>query len=343
MVASSFLITLASWLLRPISWLNLKLYDFGLKKRKTPPILTVSVGNIAFGGTGKTPCALFLLSFFREQGWRPCYISRGYQGLWEKKGGIVADGHQLLATWQEAGDEPIMVAKRFPDVPVIVGQNRLASCLVGHQLGCQVAVLDDAFQHFPLERHLDIVLLRPDDRAQREGWSALRRADIILIQGNKDRLPPAARKALRNIKREPILLAYDLQPTSIYFPYDHRTYPSQEIMGKKVVAFCGVARPANFRQSLEQLKASLINFLAFPDHYAYPESALKRILYIFEKSQADWLITTEKDAVKIIDQSWFIKDLPLGILKIDFVPEANFIHALVDFLERNRSFKNLRN
>ncbi|MCX7973952.1 MAG: tetraacyldisaccharide 4'-kinase [Candidatus Aminicenantes bacterium] len=336
----SFLITLASWAVRSASWTRNKLYDVGLKRIKSPPILTISIGNLAFGGTGKTPCALFLLAILQEKGWRPCFISRGYRGLWEKRGGIVSNGRQILANWKEAGDEPYMVARRLPEVPVIVGRNRFASCLAGFHLGCQIAVLDDAFQHRSLERHLDIVLLSPEDQAQRESWSALKRANFILIQGKKEELPKAVHQAITSAQKESSIFVYKLHPASLYFPLNQKELSAEEVRGKRIVAFCGLARPNNFRTTLKELGASIENFLVFPDHYPYPESALRKVLNCFKKSQADWLITTEKDAVKIFDQNWFLKEMPLAILKVNFVPESGFIHALFNFLEKSCHFKN---
>lgn len=330
-----FLITFASLAVRFFSWGRNKLYDLGLKKSLEPPLLTISLGNIAFGGTGKTPLALFLLSFLSSEGWKPCLISRGYKGRWENRGGLVSDGQRLLATWQEAGDEPFMIARRLPQIPVIVGRNRYASCLLAARLGCKVIILDDAFQHRQLKRHLDIVLLSSQDKAQREPWSALKRADLILVQGKKEGLPIPAFKVLQSMKIPPPVFAYDLRPASLHILSTGEELKPEELEAKRIMAFCGLARPASFHQSLQKLGALIEAFLTFPDHYPYPERALRKIARYFEKLKPDWLITTEKDAVKIIDRTWFLSQVPVAALTMDFVPESEFILAVKNFLEKH--------
>lgn len=340
MAVPGFLITLASLVLRLLSWVRNKLYDSGFKKGLEPPLLAISVGNIAFGGTGKTPLALFLLSFLRAEGWKPCLISRGYKGTWEKRGGLVSDGQRLLATWKEAGDEPFMVARRLPQVPVIVGRNRYNSCLMAVELGCNVTVLDDAFQHRQLKRHLDIVLLSSQDKAQRETWSALKRADLILVEGKKELLPAPAFKVLKSKKIPPPVFAYKLQPASLQILSTNEEVKPDKLKGKRVIAFCGLARPVHFRKTLQNLGALIERFLPFPDHYPYPEKALRKIAGYFEKMKPDWLITTEKDAVKIIDQIWFLSQVPVAVLKMDFVPESGFILVVKNFLEKRALLEN---
>jgi len=339
MVITDFFLNLSSLAVRSISCLRNKLYDSGLRPGLEPPLLAISLGNISFGGTGKTPLALFLLSFLRNEGWRPCFISRGYRGRWEKRGGLVSDGQKLLATWREAGDEPFMVARRLPDVPVIVGRKRFISCLRAFRLGCNVAVLDDAFQHRQLKRHLDIVLLSPEDKAQRESWSALKRASLILVQGQKKRMPDPALKTISSLKIPPPVFTYELRPLSLQIFPGKKELSPEELRWKRVIAFCGLARPENFRHTLNQLGARVENFLTFPDHYAYPDRALKKIAGYVKEKRPEYLVTTEKDAVKLIERSWFSSPISLAVLKVDFVPEPEFISFLKSFLEKFKYFQ----
>jgi len=339
MAIPDFLLSLASSVVRSISFFRNGLYDSGLRPGLEPPLLAISLGNISFGGTGKTPLALFLLSFLRNEGWRPCFISRGYRGRWEKEGGLVSDGQKLLASWREAGDEPFMVARRLPEVPVIVGRKRFASCLQAFRLGCDVAVLDDAFQHRQLKRHLDIVLLSPEDKAQRESWSALKRASLILVQGQKEKMSEPALKTINSLKIPPPVFTYELRPLSLQIISGQKELSPEELRGKRVIAFCGLARPENFRQTLNKLGARVENFLSFPDHYAYPDRVLKKIADYFQEKKPDWLVTTEKDAVKLMERTWFSSFIPLAVLKVDFVPEPEFISFLKNFLEKFKYFK----
>jgi len=339
MVIPDFFLSLGSLAVRSTAYLRNKLYDSGLRRGLEPPLLAISLGNISFGGTGKTPLALFLLSFLRNEGWRPCFISRGYRGRWEKRGGLISDGQKLLATWREAGDEPFMVARRLPEVPVIVGRKRFASCLQALRLGCNVAVLDDAFQHRQLKRHLDIVLLSPEDKAQRESWSALKRASLILVQGQKERIPEPALKIINSLKNPPPVFTYEFRPLSLQIFSWQKELPPEELKGKRIIAFCGLARPANFRHTLDKLGARVETFLTFPDHYSYPDRALKKIARTVKEKRPEWLVTTEKDAVKLRERTWFSSLIPLAVLKVDFFPEPEFISFLKNFLEKFKYFQ----
>ena len=159
------------------------LYARGVLEAAKAPLPTVSVGNISFGGTEKTPLVMELIALLLRQGHRPALVSRGYRGAWERSGGTLSDGKSLLGTWAQGGDEPFMVARRFPKAGVFVGKDRLASCLKARDLGFTAVVLDDAFQHRRLARDLDIVLVSPAERRPlRESVAALARAGVILVE-----------------------------------------------------------------------------------------------------------------------------------------------------------------
>jgi tetraacyldisaccharide 4'-kinase len=160
----------------------------GLIRRRRAPLPVVSVGNLTLGGSEKTPLVMELLGRIPEFGLRPALVTRGYRGRWERGGGVVSDGKTLFAGSEEAGDEPFMAARRFPRVGVFVGKDRYRSCLKAKDLGFDVAILDDGFQHFWLGRDLDIVLHDPRGRgvAFREGIPALKRADFLLLKKNGD-------------------------------------------------------------------------------------------------------------------------------------------------------------
>ncbi len=327
------LVSLASFFVRLASWGRNILYDREWLRSRKPPLLTISVGNISFGGTGKTPLAIFLLSWLQEKGWRPCLISRGYHGKWEKGGGVVSDGEKILASWEEAGDEPYMVASALPGIPVLVGRNRYLSSLQACKLGCRAAVLDDAFQHRQIKRDLDIVLLRPQDKPQREGWKALRRADVILFQDKDKQSLLSPQRWIKAVKTDLPIFTYELSPSSVYLLSSDEAMPPEMLKGKRVVAFCGLASPQSFRRSLEELGASLLSFITFPDHFPYPDPALKILEKQFNLKKPDLVLTTEKDAVKLSRKKWFIEVMPLAILRIKFVAEPGFHLFLQAFLD----------
>ena len=120
----------------------------------------ISVGNLTVGGTGKTPMVILLAKLLRDKGHRPAVLSRGYGGRAKASVNIVSDGNRILMGWREAGDEPVLIARSLPGVPVLTGPRRLLTgrAAIGH-LGADVLILDDAFQHRALHRDLDIVLI----------------------------------------------------------------------------------------------------------------------------------------------------------------------------------------
>lgn len=328
------LLDIASITVRFGSWLRNLAYEQGWRQTRRPPFLAISVGNISFGGTGKTPLSIFLLSLLREKGWRPCLISRGYRGSWEKKGGIVSDGEKILATWQEAGDEPYMVARAMPGIAVVVGQNRYLSSLRAQELGCNVAVLDDAFQHRQLNRDLDIVLINHRYKARRESWRALRRADIILIRGKESLVPAAAKAVIDAGPSSPLIFTYELVPSALYLASTGEALSPEILKEKLVIAFCGLASPENFRLTLEELGAAIQAFYSFPDHYPYPRRSLEKIVRETQRYRPDLVVTTEKDAVKLMAERSFLETVPLAILGIKFKADPGFRAALEKFLQQ---------
>ena len=94
---------------------------------------------------------MHLLTFLKKQGYKPAFVSRGYKGKWERRGGILADGKNIFGSWKDSGDESYMVAKNFPDIGVYIGKNRLISCRKAKDAGFDIVVLDDGFQHQKLQ------------------------------------------------------------------------------------------------------------------------------------------------------------------------------------------------
>ena len=259
----------------------------------------ISVGNIAFGGSEKTPLAMNLIASFIEKGKKPALVTRGYRGEWEKKGGILSDGSNLFGTWKEAGDEPFMVAKNFPQAGIFVGKNRIASCMKARESGFGVAILDDGFQHRCLHRDLDIVLYNPSEKiALREHRSALKRAHIILLKresGSKSQKKLAERFPQADIFR------YSVRNKGFIRLSDQVRVSLENLKEKSLLIVCGIAQPRRFFTLLKEEGLTPGPVLKFPDHHAYPESSLRKIAERCRELKMDAVMTTEKDAVKLSD------------------------------------------
>ena len=150
----------------------------------------LSVGNLAFGGRGKTPLVAMLARHFLARGERPAILSRGYARRRPEAGAVVvSDGRHLLADLDRAGDEPLMLARAVPGAIVVVCDVRsIAAALARRVLGATVLILDDGFQHRALARDLDLVVVTPEDLQGRRapvGRSGLGAGDGQEQQGGR--------------------------------------------------------------------------------------------------------------------------------------------------------------
>ena len=146
------------------------LYRRGVVKAKRLPKPVISIGNIAAGGAGKTPCVIAVGKFLVSRGLRICVLTRGYG-----RGG--AGGEVTTLDAERFGDEPVLIKKSVPEAIVVAGKNRYRN---GLAVNCDVYLLDDGFQHLQLRRDLDLVIDVPDARFHREGRDALRDADVVI-------------------------------------------------------------------------------------------------------------------------------------------------------------------
>jgi tetraacyldisaccharide 4'-kinase len=316
------------------SWCRAKnwLYTKKIFHSRKAPLPVISVGNIAFGGSGKTPLVIHLMNFLINQGLRPAMVSRGYKGGWERSGGVLSDGKSLLGSWQESGDEAYMVALNIPQAGVFVGKNRLRSCQKAKDHGFEIAVLDDGFQHRRLSRDVDIVLYDPKDRfLLRESVSSLKRADALLLE--EGILRHQIEKMKKDSPRTDIF-EYSVE-SKAFFRLERNEEESAEVFqGKKILAFCGIARPERFLVLLQKEAIHPVDFLVFPDHYSYPLRSLEKISKRGKKLQAEALLTTEKDAVKI-RHTQALQHIPVYYLKIDLKLEEKF-YTMMSSLLQNR-------
>jgi tetraacyldisaccharide 4'-kinase len=288
-------------------------YTRGILKTHRLPCRVVCVGNLTVGGTGKTPTVIALGGLLAAAGTRVCVLLRGYR----RKGRgvmVVSDGTRVLSGWREAGDEAVLLARSLPGVPVIVGGDRVgAGRLAVDRFRPEVILLDDGFQHRRLCRDADLVLLDAMDpfggewllpRGRlREPLSALGRAQAVLLT-RADQAGDLAgiRCRLEHLApRLPLGLA-------LYRPYRLVDLSSRqerhfgELRGKRVFAMSGIANPQGFRQTLVGAGAHLAGSLAFADHHAFTPEDGARIVREARAVSAEWIVTTEKDAIRLDTQ-----------------------------------------
>jgi tetraacyldisaccharide 4'-kinase len=272
-------------------------FDHGFRKTIRASIPVISVGNIAFGGSEKTPLVIHLLDFLLKHGFKPAMVTRGYKGKWEKSGGVLSDGQNLSGTWEYSGDEPFLVARKLPQAGIYVGRNRWESCEKAKLAGFDLIILDDGFQHRQLHRDLDIVLFDPDETmALREPISSLKRANIILLKRNTH---SHSKERIRRYSSHTKIFSYSIVNNG-FFSYPDDTPIQREYLKKKrLLVVCGIARPKRFLSQLEEEGLKPLLALTFPDHHSYPVSTRNKIINTFKKIKADVIITTEKDVFKL--------------------------------------------
>jgi tetraacyldisaccharide 4'-kinase len=297
----------------------------GILSARRAPIPVVSVGNLTVGGSEKTPLVMEILAYLESRGTRAALVSRGYKGRWERSGGVLSDGSRLLGGWRESGDEPYMIASRFPEAGVYLGRHRYRSCLAAAAAGFGAAVLDDGFQHLKLARDLDIVIHDPASRGPfREGFSALRRAGVLLLKYPEAPAAAAIRKRFPRLA----VFEYAVEAKGLMLLAGGELQPPDALRGLRISAFCGIARPNRFFETLERLGLEPGVRTAFPDHFDFPESALASLAAGAAEGGAEVFITTEKDAVKLRGRSEGLGRVPVYVLRIGLALPAAFFAAI---------------
>ncbi len=299
------------------------LYSLQLLKTRALPCPVISVGNITAGGTGKTPLVMALAKQLMGRGISVAILSRGYKGT-QTCEPIVSDGWNLFLSPEQSGDEPFLMAQVCKGVPVLVGKDRFANGRVALQrFGMKGLLLDDGYQHLPLRRDLDILLVDShigfgDDHLLprgilREPLSHLRRAHLFLLTKVEDlEASQPFERRLHEIHPRAQVFHGHYQPTSLV---DSRGKEEEldSLKGKKILALSGIANPDSFSALLRKLGAEIASEAIFPDHYAYRP---KDLPFIKEKGEGvDWIVTTEKDMLKL--QPLGVDDLLIRALRIE--------------------------
>lgn len=291
------------------SYMRTVAYATRLLKRERLPIPVVSVGNLTCGGTGKTPVTIDIANRLAEAGWRPAVLSRGYRRQSKVPYLVLEDDTSA----QEAGDEPVLIHQNLPAGTVIVGARRAVTGRLAVELGCNVAVLDDGFQHIQLARNYDVVLVDYNDNPERdsvlpsgrlrEPIVALGRATSVVIARAPEGLDAARVADLRSMIRKH-------NPHADITVCKFRPYADVDLAGARVVAFAGIARPSGFQASVSQLGATLTAFEKFPDHHWYTVKDVHKLANLVRTRRADLIVTTEKDRVKL-PREFFAVGVPI--------------------------------
>ena len=293
-----------------ISILRNYLYDTNIIKPNSLPCKVISVGNITTGGSGKTPTVEFLAHYLKSIGKNVGIISRGY-GRSSKNTIVVTDGITKPLLWRKFGDEAFLLSYKLDGIPIIVGNSKYEAGLkMFNDFNIDVIIVDDGFQHRALSRDLDIVLINSKDTLNthklipagllREHLRNLKRADLLVFtKTNIYDKNEYLFKEIRNIKIDKIKSLVELSNT--LKNNNNNEIKISEVESQNVYLFSALGDNEGFRKSISKVGCNIVGHRKYPDHYRFKTNDLQKIQEIATKNKAKFIITTEKDMVKIKD------------------------------------------
>jgi len=289
-------------ILTPFSYLYWLLFIIKKKfnKKKFFPIKVMCVGNIYLGGTGKTPFAIELLSILKGLGKKPCFVIKNHN--------LTEDENKLLSKFGS----------------VFTSSNRGDSVELAHKNGFDIAIMDDGFQDFSLEKNFSFLcfdetlwigngLLIPAGPLRESLKDGIKRANCILVKGKKNTL-------IENKIRE-------LNKTIDIFYFQYKPIDIKNYLDKSVIAFAGIGNPEGFFELLRKNNINTLKNSPFPDHHNYTDHEIKKLINQAEENNAA-LLTTEKDFLRI-KKEFHDK---ISVLKIELIIEKK--NELIDKIKR---------
>ncbi len=323
---------------------RLWLYDKRIVRNRAIGCLVVSIGNLTCGGTGKTPVVEVFAKTLRHKGRKVAVLSRGYrskerswltklkQKLASKKNvvppKIVSDGKNLLLDSAFAGDEPFMLASNLKNVVVLVDKDRVKSGLYAiEEFETDTLILDDGFQYLDLKPHINIMLV--DSTAPfhnhhvlprgllREPIKNVRRADyIFLTKSNGGNHLRHIKAFLRKHNRRAEIIECCHKPLYLEDVYKKEDrLPLEYLKGRKIAALSAIAWPKSFEDFLVELGGYLVCRKSFADHHRFSEQEMIDFVNTAKMNDAEIIITTEKDAVRMPRLSR--RDIPIYFLRVE--------------------------
>lgn len=339
------------WLLLPFSWLyGLGIYcrniafDLGIIRMVDVGVPVISVGNVTMGGAGKTPLVEYVAAHCIARGRTVAVVSRGYKR--NTKGTlVVSDGKNILVGASEGGDEPVQMAKKLPTVRVVVGAKRVeAARLSVHSLGADTIVMDDGFQHRYLLRNLDIVVV--------DSTKNLRRMPLIPAGPRREPLSAISRShfvAFSRAESSSIAGAWISEvsgglPTAAFrYRLEYlqeaggaTSLSTHDLKGSKFFLFSGIGDHASFVSLVAGTGIAVAGDEKFPDHHVYSLGDVNRLVEECRALQADGLLTTEKDMVRLAGTGSVFNELcrrvPVyhAVIAIEFIRGKETLDEMID-------------
>lgn len=343
-----FFLSPLAWAWKSVYFSRRAFYDYGLIKNKSFHVPIISVGNLTFGGTGKTPFTLWLAQYLHSQNKKVMILMRGYKGNLENSSGIIESDKMMQPDPSDYGDEALIFAKRLKNATVVVGKNRVQN--LSHyfpKVTPDVVLLDDGHQHLKIKRKLNIVLFDATMPLykyfvaplgyMREDFSALKDADLIVIGkadiAGQDRVDALKEKLKPHLPYGVDFAEIGFRSNGFYNSAGKKILNVEDIKDRKVIALAGIGNPGSFFKTIEKLGAEVIVTEAFKDHHYFKIDEIKALLD-YAKTEDALLITTEKDMVRIRN---IIEDESILYLEIDlhFISGEEIAKKVIDSCFKN--------
>jgi tetraacyldisaccharide 4'-kinase len=298
------------------------LYDAKLLPQESAPLPVVSVGSLAFGGSGKTPVSRWLARRLAARGWNVAVLLRGYRGKGGRQSRVVDPQH---LDPERDGDEACLLAATVPEAIVLVGARRSASARLAQRCGANVAILDDGHQHRRLSRALDVLLW---DRRQAEAAAAF---------------PPALREPPSGAARAGLVLRIDRGQGAPAAPGGlacgaHVARARLVPVGgeglahaARVHALSGIADPESFERSLAGRGLVVTGATRYPDHHAFRHEEIGAAAARAQEEGAGHLAVTAKDFAR---SAALLRECSLPVAVFDLDVEIEEEDAVLDLIER---------
>jgi tetraacyldisaccharide 4'-kinase len=310
---------------RALLWLPAKLYELAVRLRvaayetdylKPGKVdgTVISVGNLTVGGAGKTPMVAYIARYLASEGHSVAILTRGYAR--ESSGMRVLNGRpgdgMAVGSYREFGDEPLMLSRSLPDIPIVVEADRYKGARwVESELHSDVLVLDDGYQHLALARDLNILLIDATDPLGgfemfpfgrlREPLYGIKRADAIIITRADRPFDQGQIQAIIKYycgDKVPVMYFYSTI-TKLRHLTTGELYEARAFAGWNVSIVCGIGNPGAFTEDILQVGINIVSENFFGDHHSFSQEDLDRITLAAQGAGADAIITTEKDAVRL--------------------------------------------
>jgi tetraacyldisaccharide 4'-kinase len=306
-----------------------------LKRQRRLPKKVICVGNLTTGGTGKTPATIALSKDAQKRGFTPCVLTRGYKGRLE--GPVIVKAGMDA---RDVGDEPLLMAEKLEGISVIKGADRHASgmfAIENVKPEPDLFILDDGFQHRRLWRDLDILLVNSKNPfgnwkllpmgVLREPLEQMERAGVVVMTKSTGEDLTDLMEFIRKYNSRAPVFEASHAPVSLR-KLNGEEMPPGELKGKEVFAFCAIAGPQNFMDDLRRAGADIRGHRAYIDHHVYTQGDIDVIWQAARECGAEWIVTTEKDIMRLKGSVKWSAGTTLVSAGIEFKAENGFYDAV---------------